>query len=82
MSYSRIFMIQYLLLQECEQNDRAPGMLYKCWKAYKEEIKFRTKNRVQSTKNTKRRKTSFLKEYVENKDLYRPVQNKTMTTQE
>ena len=40
------------------------------------------KNRVQSTKNTKRGKTSFLKEYVENQDLYRPIQNKTMTTQE
>ena len=32
--------------------------------------------------STKKRKTSFLKEIVENADLYKAVLNKTMTTQE
>ena len=32
--------------------------------------------------STERRKTSFLKETVENENLYKAVLNKTMTTQE
>ena len=32
--------------------------------------------------STERRKTSFLKETVENADLYKAVLNKTMNTQE
>ena len=32
--------------------------------------------------STERRKTSFLKEIVENADLHKVVLNKTMTTQE
>ena len=35
------------------------------------------------TKSAERqKKTSFPKKYVENKDLYKPVLNKTMTTQD
>ena len=65
-------MIRYLLLEEWEQNDRAP----------EDEIEFRTKNREESTENTKRRKTSFPKEYVENQDLYQLVRNKVKTAEE
>ena len=39
---------------------------------------------AENTKSTERQKkqTSFPKEQVENTDLYKPVLNKTMTTQE
>ena len=40
-------------------------------------------NRQQKTQNKQRdKKTSFPKEQVENTDLYKPVLNKIMTTQE
>ena len=35
-----------------------------------------------STKSAERQKTSFPKEWVENTDLYKPVLNKIMTTQD
>ena len=34
------------------------------------------------TKSAERQKTSFPKEWVENTDLYKPVLNKIMTTQD
>ena len=37
---------------------------------------------TENTKRAERQKTSFSKEYVENADLYKPVLNEIMTTQE
>ena len=41
-----------------------------------------TREQAVITKNAKHKKTSFPKEQVENTDLYKPVLNKIMTTQE
>ena len=37
---------------------------------------------AENTKSAERQKTSSPKEYVENTDLYKPILNKIMTTQE
>ena len=46
-------------------------------------IKIRSNSeQAKNTKIAKRQKTSFPKEQVENKDLYKPLLNKIMATQE
>ena len=49
-------------------------------KVYKEFIEIRTGSKHKKHRKTKR--TSFPKEQTENTDLYKPVLNKIMTTQE
>ena len=39
-------------------------------------------HKTKNTETTERRKTSFQKEIVENVDLYKPVLNNILTTQE
>ena len=36
-----------------QQNHRAPGMLYKCYKVYKDDIKFKIKKRAQKAQKDK-----------------------------
>ena len=43
---------------------------------------FKTFDSIKNTESTKRRKSSFPKEIVENADLYKPVLNEIMTSQE
>ena len=49
-------------------------------KVYEKYIEFRTGSNQKKRRKTK--KTKFPKEYVENTNLYKPVLNKIMTTQD
>ena len=69
MNKHRFFKSQSNLYMKCQNKD---------------DIEFRLAERLaESTENTERRKTSFPKEKVQNKSLYKPVLNKKiMTTRE